>query len=104
MGWVGRVLTDHTAMGWLSWKGSYRSQSHGTVGLDGSLQITEPQDGWVGKVLKDHKRTKWLGWKDPYRSQSHGIVGLDGSLQITEPQDGWVGPWGGWVELGWDGL
>jgi len=37
MGWVGRVLKDCKAMGW--------------VGLDGSLQITEPQHGWVGKDL-----------------------------------------------------
>ena len=37
-GWIGRVLKDHRAMGWL---------------------------GWDGRVLKDHKRTKWLGWKGP---------------------------------------
>ena len=80
-GWVGRILTDHRAMGLLGWTGPYRSQSHGMVGLEGSLQITEPWNGWVrlnrslqiiepwddwaGRVLKDHRAMEWLGWKGP---------------------------------------
>ncbi|XP_052540355.1 uncharacterized protein LOC128081284 isoform X33 [Tympanuchus pallidicinctus] len=104
MGWLGwKVLTDHRAVGWLGWKGPYRSQSRGMVGLERSLQITEPWDGWDGRVLTDHRAMGWLGWKGPYRSQSHGMVGMEGSLQITEPWDGWDGrslqitePWDGW--------
>ena len=72
--WDGRVLKDHRAMGWLVWKGPYRSQSHGMVGLDGSLQITEPWDGLV--------------WKCPYRSQNDGMgwFGLAQKSPLRSPQ------------------
>ena len=35
----------------LGWKGPYRSQRHGTVGLERSLQIAETWNSWIGKVL-----------------------------------------------------
>ena len=82
MGWVGRVLEDHRAMGWLGWKGPKRSQSHEMVGLEQSWKIIEPWDGWDGRVLTDHRAMGWLGWKGPGRSQSHGMVGLEGSLKV----------------------
>ena len=67
-GWVGLEGSFRITEPWngwvaLGWKGPYRPQSPGMVGLgwvglEGSLQITEPWNGWVG---------------------------LEGSFQITEP-------------------
>ena len=74
MGWVGRVLEDHRAMGWLGWKGPKRSQSHEMVGLEGSLKMIEPWDRLEGSL-------KVLETQD----------GLEGSLKLTELWDGWVG-------------
>ena len=98
MGWVGKVLKDHGAMGWLGWEGPQRSKSHGMVGLEGSSKIIEPWDGWVGRVLKGRRAMGWVGrvledhrslgggdWKGPKRSWCHEMVGLDGSLKIIEP-------------------
>ena len=41
MGWVERVLEDHRSLGGGDWKGPKRSQSHGMVGLEGSLKVME---------------------------------------------------------------
>ena len=67
-------------MGWLDWKGPYRSQSHGMVGLERSLKIKRELNGWVGRVLKDSRAMGWLGWD-----------GMGGSLQIIRELNGWVG-------------
>ena len=48
----------------LDWKGPYRSQRHGTVGLERSLQIAET-------------------WNDQ--------IGLERSLQIAETWNSWIG-------------
>ena len=55
---VGRVLKDNTAMGWLDWKGPYRSQSHGMVGLERSLKIKRELNGWVGRT---EPQNDWVG-------------------------------------------
>ena len=63
LGWVGRVLEGHRAMGWLGWKGPGRSQSCGMNHIDHRMM-----GGWVGRVLEDHRSMEWLGWKGPQRS------------------------------------
>ena len=69
----------------LGWERPQRSLNHRMVGLEGSLKIIEPWNGWVGSVLKGHGTIGWLGWKGPERSQNHRMVGLGRSLKITEP-------------------
>ena len=82
LSWFGKDLEDHRdpELVGLDWKGSYRSQSHRTVGL-----------GWIG-----------LGWKGPYGSQSHRTVGL--GWVGKGPMDHRAIEWLSWVGLGWVGL
>ena len=49
--WVGRVLTDHGAMGWLGWKGPYRSSHFIPLRCAGSQPLNRAPEQ-VHRIIK----------------------------------------------------
>ena len=73
-------------MGWLVWVGRVL-KGHQMIGLEGSFEIINLQDGWVGRVLKGQRAMGWLGWKS-----SNSWIGRELEDHGTTGWLGWEGP------------